>query len=172
MQHMYQCLVPSQSGAQWRVCGGCSASLPLKKNRWKRSRFAELAGRGKSVRTLLATWAGRDADDPMVLEPFVPPKIERQLGTSRNPRETLHELQIGSDLLEPSELDVELAGRGRARRCVGHQDAGPCPMHLPRLRDANIPQRQRRFAELGGNRLRRAEQHKSNHQQNRSMRET
>src|SRR5262245_566915 len=120
---------------------------------------------------LLATWAGRDADDPIVLKPFVPPKVERQLGLSRNPRETLHELQIGSDLLEASELDIELARPGRARRCVGHQDAGPGPMHLARLRGANVPQRQDRLAEVAGDGLRRAEQHKTSGQQNRSMRE-
>src|ERR1043165_4539040 len=79
---------------------------------------------------LLATWAGRDADDLIVLKPFVPPKVEHQLGASRNPRETLHELQVGSDLLKASELDIEFARRGRARRCVRHHDAGPCSMHL------------------------------------------
>src|SRR5262249_21686866 len=120
---------------------------------------------------LLATWAGRDAHDPMVLKPFVPPKVERQLGLSRNPCETLHELQVGSDLLEASKLDVEFARRGRARRRIGDQDAGPCPMHLVRLRDANVPQRQNRLAEVASDGLHRAEQHKTNGQQNRSMRE-
>src|SRR5262249_39786879 len=111
----------------------------------ERSFSLSLQDPGSRCAPLLAAWAGRDADDPMVPKPFVPPKIERQLGLSRNPRELFHELQIGSDLLEPSELDVELAGRGRTRRCVGHQDAGPCSMNLPRLRDANAPQRQNRF---------------------------
>src|SRR5262249_11811002 len=97
---------------------------------------------------LLATWAGRDADDPLVLKPFVRPGVERQLGLSRNPRKALHELQIGSGLLETSELDVEFARRGRTRGCIGDQDAGPCPMHLARLREASIPQRQDRLAEV------------------------
>src|SRR5262249_53278194 len=97
---------------------------------------------------LISTWAGGGADDPTSLKPFVPPKVERQLGLSRNPRESLHELQIGSDLLEASELDIELARPGRARRCIGHQDAGPGPMHLARLRGANVPQRQDRLAEV------------------------
>ena len=120
---------------------------------------------------LLATWAGRDAHDPMVLKPFVPPKVQRQLGPSRNPRETLHELQVGSDLLEAGEMDVEFARRGRARGCIGDQNAGPCPMHLVRLRDANVPQRQNRLAEVAGDGLRRTEQHKPSGQQNRSARE-
>jgi hypothetical protein len=44
-------------------------------------------------------------------------------------------------------------------------------MHLVRLRDANIPQRQDRLAEVASDGLRRAEQHKASRQQNRSMTE-
>jgi hypothetical protein len=44
-------------------------------------------------------------------------------------------------------------------------------MHLVRLRDANIPQRQNRLAEVAGDGLHRSEQHQARGQQNRSMRE-
>src|SRR5262245_2191346 len=137
-------------------------------------------GAGESVRhrdidergTLVGTWARRDAGNPIILHPLVPPYVDRNHGPPRSPRESLRETQIGRGLLEAGELDLEWAGRGRTRRCIGNEDAGPCPLHAPRLGHANVPYRQNRFAELIGAGLHRAEYDEATRQQNRWVRAT
>src|SRR5262249_61069869 len=92
------------------------------------------------TRAVVATWARRDAGNQIILPPLVPPYVDRHHGPPRSPRESLRETQIGRGLLEARELDLEWAGRGRTRRCIGNEDAGPCPLNAPRLGDANVPE--------------------------------
>src|SRR5262249_32732093 len=89
-------------------------------------------------RALVATWARGDAGDPIVLNPLVPPYVDRHLGSPRSPREPLPETQISRGLLEAGELDLEWARRGRTTRCIGNEDAAPCPLHAARLGNANV----------------------------------
>src|SRR5262245_8188566 len=87
---------------------------------------------------LVATRARRDAGNPIVLNPHVPPHVDQHLGSPRSPREPLRETQIRRSLLEAGELDLEWARRGRTTRCICNEDAAPCPLHAARLGNANV----------------------------------
>ena len=88
---------------------------------------------------LVATWARGDVGNAIVLKPLVPPHVDRYLGSPGSPRESLAETQIRRGLLEAGEFDLEWAGGGRARRCIGDEHAAPRPLQVPRLGNANIP---------------------------------
>src|SRR5262249_62092678 len=88
----------------------------------------EAAGKRKiGERTLVATRTRRDAGNPIVLHPLVPPYVDRHLGSPRSPRESLGETQIRRGLLEAGKFDLDWARRSRAKRCIGQKNTGPRP---------------------------------------------
>ena len=50
-----------------------------------------------------------DVADPIILNGFVPPKVQRHFNQTWPPCESLGEKQVGSHFLEPDELDLELS---------------------------------------------------------------
>src|SRR5262249_56548358 len=90
----------------------------------------EAAGKRKiGERTLVATRARRDAGNPIVLHPLVPPHVDRHLGSPRSPRESLRETQIRRGLLEAGEFDLQLGRRSRNKRSLGKKDPRACSLH-------------------------------------------
>jgi hypothetical protein len=56
--------------------------------------------------------------DPIILNGFVPPKVQRHLDQTWPPCESLGEKQVGSHFLEPDELDLEQARGCRTTCCI------------------------------------------------------
>jgi hypothetical protein len=64
------------------------------------------------------TTAGRDIGDPVIADGFIPPEIQRYLNHVGAPLQSFREQQIGPDLLEPDEFDLEHAGAFRAMPAI------------------------------------------------------
>src|SRR5437867_5347250 len=102
---------------------GASAStieprwVPSTLDRWmqpiarKHQRMGRTASGCYLSSILLTTRTGRDATNPIVLHPLVPPNVQRHLRLARCPREPLDEAQIRRVFLQASELDFEFARR-------------------------------------------------------------
>src|ERR1700722_802500 len=84
--------------------------------------------------SLIATCALRDVVDPISPHCFIGPEIDADLDRGRHPYELFAKLEVGSDLQQAIEHDLEVTCRVRRTvRCIDRNYGGPFPLHARRL---------------------------------------
>jgi hypothetical protein len=84
--------------------------------------------------------------NPVILNGFVPPKIQGRIDRPRGPSEFFGEDPVRPELLEPDKFNLELASGFSASRSIYGQGCCPFSLLILRLRKPNILERQRRLA--------------------------
>ena len=98
------------------------------------------------------TMAGRDVTDPVIADGLIPPEIQGYLDHIGAPFESFGEQQIGPELLEPDEFDLEHARAFGAMLAIDSHKGRPCPLLVSCPGKAGLLERQLGFADRVGRR--------------------